>query len=142
MKPKLLDACIAFRLIKTELNIDKASLCPRTWNLKISLPRLAVLKQYWKVSMAALLKRAADLNKITVRQQKYLWTKMSKQGFRLYEPVEIPPEEPTVLNDIIDVHRMQHGYSVVDLASLVSCFPDEFCETFLPASSVKLRIVS
>lgn len=107
----------------------------------IGLPRLAVLKQYWKVSMAALLKRASDLNKITVRQQKYLWTKMSKQGYRLHEPVEIPAEEPTVLTDIIDIHRMHHGYSVVDLANLVSSFPDEFCNTFLP-SPAKLRIVS
>jgi len=45
---------------------------------------------------------------------KYLWTKMSKQGYRLYEPVEISAEEPTVLSDIIDIHRMHHGYSVVD----------------------------
>lgn len=107
----------------------------------ISLPRLAVLKQYWKVSMGALLKRAADLNRITGRQHKYLWTKMSKQGYRLHEPVKISAEEPTVLTDIIEVHRMYHGYSVVDLANLVSSFPDEFCETFLP-SPAKLRIVS
>jgi Zn-dependent peptidase ImmA (M78 family)/DNA-binding XRE family transcriptional regulator len=107
----------------------------------ISLPRLAVLKQYWKVSMAALLKRASDLNKITIRQQKYLWTKMSKQGYRLHEPVQIPAEEPSVLTDIIEIHRMHHGYSVVELANLVSSFPDEFCITFLPAVT-KLRIVS
>ncbi|MEK6334013.1 MAG: XRE family transcriptional regulator [Acidobacteriota bacterium] len=107
----------------------------------ISLPRLAVLKQYWKVSMGALLKRAADLNKITGRQHKYLWTKMSKQGYRLHEPVKIPAEEPTVLTDIIKVHQTYHGYSLVDLANLVSSFPDEFCKTFLPNAPERLRIV-
>lgn len=108
----------------------------------ISLPRLAVLKPYWKVSMAALLKRAYDLNKVTARQYKYLWTKMSKQGYRLNEPVEIPTEEPTVLNDIIEVHRADHGYSTMDIAKLVRSYPDEFRNTFLPAEPMRLRVVS
>jgi Zn-dependent peptidase ImmA (M78 family) len=108
----------------------------------ISLPRLAVLKPYWKVSMAALLRRAFDLNKITARQYKYLWTRMSKQGYRLYEPVDIAQEEPSVLNDIIDVHRADHGYSVMDMAKLVSSYPDEFRTTYLPNEPMRLRIVS
>jgi Zn-dependent peptidase ImmA (M78 family)/transcriptional regulator with XRE-family HTH domain len=109
----------------------------------VSLPRLASLKPYWKVSMAALLMRASDLGKITSRQKTYLWTQMGKQGFRLKEPVEIPPEKPTVLQDIIDVHLNDHGYDIVELSHLVASFDDEFRKRFLPPPPPeRLRIIT
>jgi Zn-dependent peptidase ImmA (M78 family) len=109
----------------------------------MSLPRLAVLKPYWKVSMAALLMKASDLGKITPRQKTYLWTQMGKQGFRLREPVEIPHEKPTILQDIINVHLEDHGYSVSELSHVVASFENEFAEFFLPpAPPQKLRVVS
>ena len=39
----------------------------------LSLARLVDLKKVWKVSMQAILKRAGDLNRITLRQSQYLW---------------------------------------------------------------------
>lgn len=105
----------------------------------ISLPRLATLKPYWKVSMAALIKRASDLGKITPRQKNYLWTQMGKQGFRLKEPVEIPIEEPTVLEDIINVHRQALGYSVSELSKLVESHEQEFRLRYLQPQ--RFRIV-
>lgn len=104
----------------------------------ISLPRLATLKPYWKVSMAALLKRASDLELITPRQKNYLWTQMGKQGFRLKEPVEIPIEEPTVLEDIVNVHRQDLGYSISELSKLVESYEKEFRTKFLNNSGLRL----
>lgn len=106
----------------------------------LSLPRLATLKSYWKVSMAALLKRATDLKTITPRQKNYLWTQMGKQGYRLKEPVDILSEEPTVLEDIIDVHRQELGYTISELSRLVASHEQEFRTRYLRPH--KLRIVS
>ena len=47
------------------------------------LPALAVLKKYWRVSMASILVRAKSLGTITANQARYLWTQMSRAGYRL-----------------------------------------------------------
>jgi Zn-dependent peptidase ImmA (M78 family)/DNA-binding XRE family transcriptional regulator len=110
----------------------------------LSLPRLATLKPYWKVSMNALLKRAADLKVITSRQREYLWTQMGKQGFRTKEPISIPDEQPTVLSDLINVHLRDHGYSISELSQLIASTEEELRAKYLPPPPAfpKLRIVS
>jgi Zn-dependent peptidase ImmA (M78 family) len=78
----------------------------------LSLPRLATLKQYWRVSMAALLYRAAEIGTISPRTKQYLWFQMGKNHFRTHEPVVIPREDPTLLRQLFDVHVQQLGYTV------------------------------
>ena len=101
----------------------------------LSLSRLVVLKQYWRVSMAALLKRAGDLKVITERQRQYLWTQMSKEGYRKVEPSPIEPEQPTVLSDILDVYRHSHGFTLAEMSSLVASNEHEFRAKYFPAPS-------
>ncbi|MGH7871082.1 MAG: helix-turn-helix domain-containing protein, partial [Candidatus Binatia bacterium] len=73
---------------------------------KVTLQKLAVLKRYWKVSMGALIERASQLNKITERTRQYLWTQMSKAGYKTKEPLMFDGlnESPNLLKEIIDVH--------------------------------------
>ena len=49
----------------------------------LSIEKLMILKQYWKVSMAALIKRASDLQVITPSKSKQLWITMGKLGYRV-----------------------------------------------------------
>lgn len=90
----------------------------------LSLPKLATLKPYWKVSMAALLKRATDLKKITERQVRYLWMQMGRLGYRTREPaeLEIPVEKPTTLRELFDVYTDELNYSIADLSNLLDVF--------------------
>ena len=99
----------------------------------LSLPKLASLKPYWKVSMAALLYRATDLNKITERKKRYLWMKMGKAGYRKSEPVEldIPVEEATLFNELIDTHRGELNYSISELCQLLAIHEHEFKHMYL-----------
>lgn len=101
----------------------------------ISLPRLASLKPYWKVSMAALLKRAKDLKTITDRHAKTLWIEMGKAGYRVREPLELdlPKEEPKLLEEIIGVYCNQMHYSVEELAKLFDLYPHEVCHIYFGA---------
>jgi len=109
-----------------------------------TLARLAVLKGYWRVSMAALLKRAGDLKVISERQRQSLWTQMSKEGYKKIEPLPIEEEKPTVLTDILDVYRHSHGYTLAEMSALVASYEHEFRVRFLPAPSPvthSLRVV-
>lgn len=87
----------------------------------ISLPKLATLKQHWKVSMNALLKRAGDLGRLTLSQTRYLWKKMSMAGYRTSEPsgTDIPQECPTLLQEIINAHFSDLKYSVSELSHVL-----------------------
>jgi Zn-dependent peptidase ImmA (M78 family) len=93
----------------------------------LSLPRLAELKIYWKASMQAIIKRASDLNIITDRQSRSLWSKMSANGYRIHEPLEdeIPQEIPTLYNEIIEVYRDELNYSLPEFSKLLNMFDSE-----------------
>lgn len=77
---------------------------------RIDVPTLASMKPYWRVSMAALLYRAAELNAIDERRKSYLWFRMGQAGYRTYEPVEIPPENPSLLRELLEIHKTTLGY--------------------------------
>ncbi len=96
----------------------------------VNLPKLTRLKPYWKASIAALIRRAHDLGKITDRQYRSLNEMMSRSGYRMSEPAPIAVEEPTLLREIIRVHRQDHGYSVEELGRLLLMGEDEMREDF------------
>lgn len=108
----------------------------------ITLAKLASLKPFWKVSMGALLVRARDLNKITDRQYRYLWTQMGKSGYRTKEPEElsIPMEEPLTLNEIINIYQNELKYSRKELSSAVALSENEF-NYYYSSPTVRLRRV-
>lgn len=109
----------------------------------LSLQKLASLKLYWKVSMAALLQRASHLGKITERYSRYLWTQMGKAGYRITEPPELalPMEEPSLLDDIVKVHRDELNYTSLDLSQTVGLSDPEFQSLYLKKTN-HLRLVS
>ncbi len=108
----------------------------------VKLEKLASLKLYWKVSMAALLKRAADLGKITERQKTYLWMQMSKAGYRLREPaqLDIPVEKPSLVRELVDLYLNDLGYTVEELSKVLLCDQNEFVSLYLERNG-SLKIV-
>jgi Zn-dependent peptidase ImmA (M78 family)/transcriptional regulator with XRE-family HTH domain len=95
---------------------------------KITLDRLATLKRYWKVSMAAILQQARRLNRITEHKYRSLWTEMGKAGYRLREPdeLDIPQEKPSLISEVIDLHFTKLGYSREELSTFLGLIIDEF----------------
>jgi Zn-dependent peptidase ImmA (M78 family)/DNA-binding XRE family transcriptional regulator len=86
---------------------------------RLTLQRAATLKQHWKVSMAAIAKRAQDLGAISRTAAKNLFSSLSAQGYRLNEPFPLPVEEPQVVRQLVAVHREALGYNDFDLARLL-----------------------
>jgi len=77
------------------------------------------LKPYWKVSMQAIIYHAKQLKKITERQYRSLFTRLSEAGYRKNEPMPLPMEEPTIASQLVAIHRQTFGYSDADLAKLL-----------------------
>jgi len=103
--------------------MPSAEIKPQLYNL--TLQRLAALKPYWRTSMNSLLKQAGDLNCITPNAARYLWMQMAKRGYRKREPAELDliPERPSLLNEIVQYYRTDLGYSIDDLAAALKSTP-------------------
>lgn len=67
----------------------------------ITPARLLQLKAVWRVSAAALLRRAADLAVITDSRYRSASAQMSALGWRTTEPDPLPPERPNVVPSLV-----------------------------------------
>lgn len=105
----------------------------RPYLTDLSIEKLASLKPFWKVSMAALLKRAIDLQIITPRHGRTLWMQISKAGYKVREPMDldIPPEPSRLLGEIVKVHTDDMGYNVQELAKVLNLFERELQDIYL-----------
>jgi Zn-dependent peptidase ImmA (M78 family)/transcriptional regulator with XRE-family HTH domain len=97
----------------------------------LTLSKLISLKAEWKVSMASLVMRAKKLGKIGDRQSTEWFMKFGKAGYRSQgEPYPLPTEEPTVVKQLIRIHREHHGYSLEELEELMFTKRDEIEDQF------------
>lgn len=101
------------------------------FHARLTLDDLASLKQYWKVSMQALLIRARVTGRITEAHSTRLWKRLSMLGYRSNEPVIIEREQPTLLRDVLLVHRNELGYSDSELSDLLRLNVNEFRQRYL-----------
>lgn len=109
-----------------------------TGNLKID--KLADLKRYWKISMQSIVYWAKELKAISDNQSRYLWSQFNSLRIRENEPINIPQEKPTLINEIIDLHLTELNYSKKDLAKLLYLFDDEFEDLYFSKSKT-LKII-
>ncbi|WP_129610400.1 MULTISPECIES: hypothetical protein [Rhodoplanes] len=64
---------------------------------------------------------------INDRQVEYIWKQFNIHKIKLREPPEsdIPPEQPTTVNDLLNLHLEEMGYSISDLASMMRIHESE-----------------
>lgn len=103
----------------------------------LTIPRAVQLKQHWKTSMAAIIRRARALGAIDDRKYKSLSVQLNQHGYRTREPAEPPREEPTILPGVIDTFRDSHGYSDRELAGVVGLRLREFHQDFGAARGLR-----
>jgi len=105
----------------------------------LTIERAAALKPVWKVSMAALIRRAYDLHRIPESRYRRLFTHLSAAGYRRREPFPLPPEEPTMIRRLVQMHRVELGYSAAELARLLDLHEHELSTQYFPEQT-HLRI--
>jgi len=103
----------------------------------LDFSKLPQLKKYWRVSMAALLKRALDIGAITKSRSTFLWRQLSAAGYRTHEPIElnIPFEQPILLRELTQKHLEELGYSREDLKWILALNDNEFHAFYLGVAS-------
>ena len=112
----------------------------------LSLEKLANLKRYWKVAIRTLIRRAKDSGKITERKAQMLYAQLTKYGVTHHgnahhEPVSIPPEEPTLFNQIVSIHLKDLQYTPASLSKVVRLSASEFRSEYLGQEYGTLRLV-
>lgn len=114
--------------------------------LNVSLATLSILKRVWRVSMAALLKRARDLRAISVKRATAIWKQMSALGFRKREPAELDlaPEQPRLLREMLKYHTQQLEMSASELMRLFTLFEPDYTKYYVTndARPSMLRLIS
>lgn len=77
----------------------------------IALDTLKALSPKWKVSIAAMIKRATNLELISEEKAHRLWIQISKLGYRKKEPLdsELPIEEPRILLRSMELYLNTSG---------------------------------
>lgn len=107
---------------------------------RVRLETLINLKRHWKVSLRALIMRAADLNKILDSKKRFLFMQVNKY-YGTKEPVEISVEHPTLLGEILDTHLRDLEYTPGTLSDVVDLFLPEFKRDYLGQKHHGLRLV-
>jgi Zn-dependent peptidase ImmA (M78 family)/transcriptional regulator with XRE-family HTH domain len=89
--------------------------CPHrlVWN------HFRALKTRWGVSLAALVRRARDLGRISDHTYRRAYLQINQQGWRQAEPDEPPVEWPSILTQAFDL-LAQSGVGFGDVASALS----------------------
>lgn len=93
------------------------------FNLKYN--GLALRKTYWKVSKAAIIYRARELNCISEQTKKYLFVTLGRNGERKQEAVEVSIDSPTIVYKMTKLHLNELKYSMEELSNLIGLSPSE-----------------
>ncbi len=93
--------------------------------------RLARLKDQWRVSIGMLVQRANDVGAISERQFREFRIRLSRLGWDVNEPGDLPIETPTLLHRAIDLGIESLGLTVEQLADLALMTPTSFRRHYL-----------
>lgn len=97
----------------------------------LDLNRLIQLKAEWKVSMAAIVRRAHSLSAITAWRYRQLNVELSTLGYRTVEPTTIESEQPTAVDAIVHELRSSQNLSTIKLATITGLHEREFVDLYL-----------
>ncbi|WP_221090171.1 helix-turn-helix domain-containing protein [Deinococcus aquaedulcis] len=91
----------------------------------ISMLELRALKAYWKVSIAAMIKRLESLNIIDKDESRRIWANYNRRGWKTEEPFdkEWEAESPVLLKEAVELLIESESYNRMQL--LERLFPDE-----------------
>ena len=101
----------------------------------IDLKQAVGLKPYWRCSMAALIRRGRDLQKITESRYRDLCIQMSKLGFRKREPCPIAPELPKLVPALFESFASSGSFSLDQMAETLSWPAEELRSRYISQAS-------
>lgn len=106
---------------------------------KLNLEKLADLKRIWKVSMQSIITRIQKTDIANKNHCRYLWSQIVYKGWKKKEPIEIPKENPTLLNRMINMFMNELNYSKEDISNMFCINLPELEERYFTQKN-KLRV--
>jgi Zn-dependent peptidase ImmA (M78 family)/DNA-binding XRE family transcriptional regulator len=103
-----------------------------------SLEKAARLKIEWKVSIAALGRRAKDLGMISESQYKRFCTYISALGYRTKEPISLSEEKPSIPKTLVETLQKELKQSYQEMAKMANCYLSEFLVNYLGAPGINI----
>ncbi len=95
-------------------------------------PKLAELKMEWKISMAMLIQRAADLDCISASQFKSFRIRLNQYGWSKHEPGDLPAEKPRHVARLVEAQLDRHAHDVDAVAGIALMLPEPFRRHYMP----------
>lgn len=102
-----------------------------------TIQHMLELKEYWKVSMQSLIRRANKLGVITPRRYMSLFQQLSRAGYRKREPFPIERESPQLVQRLLDSHKEHLDYSDRELAKLLKVHIDDYYDWYYPKKIIE-----
>lgn len=103
------------------------------------IAKLGSLKSYWKMSKAAIIRRALSIGVINQKQYTYCMIELSRCGERKNESGYVELDNPSLLKQMIDMHLNELNYSKEELCELLGLSRQDFTELFMPIQRLTLR---
>ena len=101
---------------------------------------LGMKKYYWKVSKAAIIYRAKELNCIPEETARYLYVTLGRNGERKKETVQVPIDTPKIVKKMYDLHVTELNYSEEELSDITGLMPNDIRSELLDeAEVIKVR---
>lgn len=105
----------------------------------LNIAKLESLKMEWNMSISALVYRAFTIG--TISEQTLRWWMMKLAPIRKKEPYEFTLQEPSLLNDMLDILNKETDYSFFKSLGYTDKLQEEIFNINKNISKVKLRIV-
>lgn len=107
-----------------EFLMPASEIAPELRNL--SLESLVHLKQRWRVSMAAIARCAYEIGVINKIRYQSFFKMLSRMGYRTNEPIQVEIERPTLIPQLVDLHKKHLGYSDDEMLALMMTDDPDF----------------
>jgi Zn-dependent peptidase ImmA (M78 family)/transcriptional regulator with XRE-family HTH domain len=100
---------------------------------QLDFHQLPTCKQYLRISMKAVIRRAQRLGAIDQAKAVRLYKQYSARGYNTREPYTLSPEPATLIHDAIRVQLAENEYTPETLAEAVRLNYNEFAEKLMGA---------
>lgn len=101
---------------------------------------LPSLKNVWLVSMQSIARRAKELNAIDERRYTNLMISISKNGWRMKEPIEVYIDAPVVIDDVKRLAHDEIGYTISEMSRFMH-LPTDVVQDVLSMRRSPMHIV-
>jgi len=92
--------------------------------------KLGMIKSFWGVSKAFIIRRAKMLNKISESTYKYFMVELGRKGERKNETGFVEVDYPNILPESIMLIKAEYDYSESDFAKVVNLYEDDYTKYF------------